>query len=265
MVSGKHSEKPNSGKRRAPAVAPPHILSLESRNMFRQMENGEYHSTYAMEKQAFYYLASGQREPFYRFMAEHSFQIGNTTDDSLQTIRYAAVTFFALAVRVCMDNGLPEIEAYNISDRAIGIIDKIDLQNGEEQQKRLYVLLDHLLDRMHELRCLKTANRNIASAANYIMAHIHEAISRDEVAAAVGVSSAYLSTLFQKELGKTLKEYIRDEKIRVACQLLRYKNASIAQVAYSLGYSSESYFCKIFRAATGATPKQYRKQSGVFA
>ena len=73
------------------------------------------------------------------------------------------------------------------------------------------------------------------------------------------VSAGYLSTIFKKETGKTLSEYIREKRIRHASHLLATTHLQIQTVALHCGIMDVQYFSKTFKKLTGKTPKEYRE------
>ncbi len=73
------------------------------------------------------------------------------------------------------------------------------------------------------------------------------------------VSPSYLSSLFSKETGKTLTEYVNEKRIRSAMQLLRSTNLQIQTIAQHCGILDVYYFSKIFKKYTGKTPREYRE------
>ena len=74
----------------------------------------------------------------------------------------------------------------------------------------------------------------------------------------LGVSAGYLATVFKKETGKTVTEYVRDKRIEHAKYLLGATNLQIQTVALYCGIMDVQYFSKIFKKQVGKTPKAYR-------
>lgn len=74
-----------------------------------------------------------------------------------------------------------------------------------------------------------------------------------------GISAGYLATIFKKEVGKTISEYIREKRIRHAIHLLNTTNLQIQTVAMHCGIMDVQYFSKIFKKQIGKTPKEYRE------
>ena len=73
------------------------------------------------------------------------------------------------------------------------------------------------------------------------------------------VSPGYLSTVFKKETGKSVTEYIRDKRIRHAAHLLATTHLQIQTVAQHCGIPDVQYFSKLFKKEIGKPPKEYRE------
>lgn len=89
--------------------------------------------------------------------------------------------------------------------------------------------------------------------------HLGEPITLADLASHVHRNSGYISTLFKKEMKINFSDYIKKQRIGVAKHMLIYTNREYAEIGNILGFSSQSYFIKIFHQETGFTPKDYRK------
>ena len=74
------------------------------------------------------------------------------------------------------------------------------------------------------------------------------------------ISAGYLSAVFKKETGKTVTQYITDERIKQAKHLLKTTRLQIQTIALHCGIVDVQYFSKIFKKSTGKTPKEYREE-----
>ncbi len=72
------------------------------------------------------------------------------------------------------------------------------------------------------------------------------------------VSSGYFSSLFKKETGYTLTEYVNRKRTDYAKHLLKTTSLQIQSVAQLCGILDFHYFCRIFKKYTGITPTQFR-------
>jgi AraC-like DNA-binding protein/mannose-6-phosphate isomerase-like protein (cupin superfamily) len=98
-----------------------------------------------------------------------------------------------------------------------------------------------------------------AAAAGYIHAHAEEPLTVATVADAVGLSANYLGELFKAEFGLSVHDYVNRLRIERARDLLAGSDRSVTDIAMTVGFDGPSYFGKVFRGATGHTPRAYRR------
>jgi len=77
----------------------------------------------------------------------------------------------------------------------------------------------------------------------------------------LNVNASYLSTLFKKETGMTLTEYVTKKRIDHAAFLLTSTNLQIQTIAQHCGIFDVNYFTKIFKKFKNKTPKEYREDA----
>ena len=90
----------------------------------------------------------------------------------------------------------------------------------------------------------------------FIESDISANLTLNSLAKMHNVSGGYLSTVFKKETGKNITEYIREKRMKHAEQLLSSTHLQIQTVALHCGIMDVQYFSKMF---TGKTPKEYRE------
>lgn len=86
-------------------------------------------------------------------------------------------------------------------------------------------------------------------------------LSLRALATQLNVSKVYLSTVFKKETGKTVTEYINDKRISYAKHLLRTTSLQIQTVSLHCGIMDVHYFSKLFKQKTGMTPSAFRTKA----
>lgn len=74
----------------------------------------------------------------------------------------------------------------------------------------------------------------------------------------IGLSRSQLHRRMKDIIGVAPSDYIRNVKLRKACEMLSQGDVDIAQVAYSLGFNAQSHFSTLFKRYTGMTPTEYR-------
>lgn len=98
----------------------------------------------------------------------------------------------------------------------------------------------------------------IRKVINYIDGNLSETFSLKHLSDMFSVNSSYLSTLFKKEMGLTVTDYINQQKIRYAVMLLNRTDSQIQNIASQVGINDVNYFIKLFKKINGMTPGEYR-------
>ncbi|MEA5449959.1 AraC family transcriptional regulator [Leptolyngbya sp. CCNP1308] len=95
-----------------------------------------------------------------------------------------------------------------------------------------------------------------------VLDYIHEALDADlklaDLAAIAGLSPFHFSHQFKQAMGVAPYQYVLQQRIERAKQLLKQTNHSIVEIALLCGFNSHSHLSKQFRQATGTTPSAYR-------
>lgn len=85
-------------------------------------------------------------------------------------------------------------------------------------------------------------------------------IGLEKIAAEVGLTQTYFSSLFKKETGMSFVEYLTDTRMKEAMRLLKETNEKIYVVAQKVGYLESGYFSHVFKKKYGMSPIQCRRQ-----
>ena len=84
-------------------------------------------------------------------------------------------------------------------------------------------------------------------------------LSLNALAMQLNVNASYLSTLFKKETGSTLTDYVNEKRIQYGILLLHSTNLQIQTISSYCGIPDVNYFTKLFKKKMGKTPKEYRE------
>ncbi|MEE0913694.1 MAG: AraC family transcriptional regulator [Ruminococcus sp.] len=125
---------------------------------------------------------------------------------------------------------------------------------------KLIVLLSYYLE---HFPCVSSDTQNYAIAArNYIEKNYRNPdCSVTAVADHIKIDRTYLYRLFKEETGMSVIDYINNCRISKAAILLIDDKISIKDVAYSVGFTDQMYFSKVFKKLKNQTPTEFRKSN----
>lgn len=92
----------------------------------------------------------------------------------------------------------------------------------------------------------------------YVQNHYHEPIHVTEMAEMCNMNYSYFSRYFKKITGKTFVEYANYIRLTEAEKLLLTTDLNITQIAFATGFTSASYFIKIFKRYRGISPNKMK-------
>ena len=95
-------------------------------------------------------------------------------------------------------------------------------------------------------------------AMKYIRDNLTKKITVADICHAVGCSKSTLLVGFKKSFGITVGDYITEQRLKAAEELLCGSERSINEIALDTGFSDQSYFSKVFSQSRGVSPKEFR-------
>ena len=110
---------------------------------------------------------------------------------------------------------------------------------------------EHLLQGMDRL----------APAMSYARAHLAEPLTIEDLARAARLSRSRLHTLFRQQLRMAPLEYVKKLRIEQASHQLLLTDKQVKAVADQSGFANPYHFSREFKAATGLSPREYRRQN----
>ncbi len=239
------------------------VLPDEKENMeFWERENKKSHTSYENEILFFSCIMHGDTERLgicLENMFNSGIVAGKLSEDNLRQTKYWAVSCITIATRYAIQGGLPEMEAYNLSDKFIRDIDVID--DGNAIIEYLINASFKITEMIKSIKIQHNYPSPVRKCVTYIDKNLHDKISLDDLSKICSLSKDYLSQLFKKTTGNTVTEYIRKRRLDSSKKLLD-RGTTISDTAYGLGFCSESYFIACFKSEYGITPKEYIKNKG---
>ncbi len=228
--------------------------------LYVQKLNGFTRTAFNSEFEVYMLIQSGEVEKVKANFAvtRKNFLAGKAqlSDNPVRNVMYHLVGCAAMACRICVEGGMSHDIAYTLSDIYIRKADKCTCC---EDIIDLFELMQiDFTQRMREIRKNNAISRHIRRCINYIYENLHGDLTVSTLAQLQNLNPSYLSKLFLKETGTTIKDFINDAKVATAENMLKYTDFSLLDISLTLGFSSQSAFGSVFKARTGITPKKYR-------
>lgn len=232
-------------------------IESDSKNILSQnRQNFFFHHSPNRERNILECIRQGNKEKLLEQLSTaEDGEYGVLSDNPLRNKKNLFICLVTIATRAAIDGGLDTELAYSLSDSYIQNVEFLSelnsLHNLENQ------MFCDFADSVLKSKKIKYS-KPIITCQNYILKHLYQDISLSELAEFIGLNHKYLSTLFHKEVGLTLTEYISTNKIEEAKHLLMSSNHSILDIATWLGFHDQSHFTRTFKKLTGTTPKKFR-------
>ena len=180
------------------------------------------------------------------------------------------------AVRLLKAVGLSgESPLFTVSDpdalierlRAIYNANGAALSNETEMIGYLYRFFALLLEQNQSTRpLLSRQSQYLDAAVRFIERNYSLPISVGDIANAAAISRSQLYRVFMQELEITPNDYLTRYRIDIACHLLRSRNVTVSEAAFSSGFADPLYFSRVFKKIKKQTPSAFaagaRKQNG---
>ena len=174
-------------------------------------------------------------------------------------MKYLFVANITLMTRFAIEGGMDPETAYNISDLYIGRMDPELTVQGVLAVHREMVA--YFTEHMARLKKEKVISRSVVRCMEYIDLHLHSKITVEDLAEEVGLSPSYLSVLFKEETGLAVSEYITNQGIDIAKNMLLHSDYTSSEIASFLNFSTQSHFIQVFKKKEGMTPNEYRNMN----
>lgn len=235
-------------------------------NIYKQLEqtiaknryNAYVHPSYELEQRLVAAIQQMDEVKSAEILKEiNSLERAQLSKRPLSSLKYSLVGSCAVFARAVIAVGLNAETAFMLSDYYINLLD--ETTNADEVRTLEYKML---YDFIKVLKKYKEYSYNplINRVISYVKKNIENNISLQEIASFVNVHPNYLSSVFKKEVGKTLTEYINEQKISAIKMYMNHTDLSINEISYTFNFNHLSYFSRFFKKHTGLTPMEYKKQ-----
>ena len=166
----------------------------------------------------------------------------------------------------CMPNYVEIENTSHIKDIFNSLCNYFNMQNSENDVliQSLILKLLHNLFKGSSLQKGQARTKNnrkiIEKTIEYINENLTSDLCLEKLSDLFGYTSIYFHKLFKAATGKTLHDYVEDQRIRKAIDLMLSTDKALTQIAYDSGFSSQAYFSYAFKKKKGQPPREYIKQ-----
>lgn len=225
-------------------------------------EEEKQHFPYDFEEKMLEKVRTGDyRDVKKTVFAPDNYTGGRLASTEIKATEYKDIGLIALFVRAAITGGMNPYDAYDLGEICMQqtsrcrTIDELD-----SVRENSFI---SFCKGVQKAKMTSSENIHIEKCKNYISRHINVRFSFSELANYVGVSESYLSSLFHKIEGKTIREYLNAERLNAAQNMLKFSPLSVSQIAIYLCFTDQSYFCKLFKHHIGMTPLEYRNKNKI--
>ena len=114
-----------------------------------------------------------------------------------------------------------------------------------------------------DINVVISRSRRVRPALAYIHDHFARPIRRDELARLVNMSRTPFHRLFRQVTGMGPMEYLKHRRLSVAQRLLLTTDTSVKEISSTVGYQDPFHFTRLFTAAVGCSPREFRSRAGI--
>ena len=243
------------------------IISVGEKNFYTEQvsfvlkeeaENDDiaFRHSYYEERLLMQAIREGRAEDAIRLAENMDRDTGRLSAAEYGHWRNLAIIGISLCTRAAIEGGISPEEGYRLSGYYI--------QKCDTTQDPAHLLhyrnraIEELTVRVRQHLEKPRGSGHVERCKDYVRKHYREKIYLEDVAETLGISPTYLSKLFKKETGQCLQDYINEERVFRAANLLIYSRLSLPEIAEYVHFPNQSYFGKIFKQVKHMTPKEYR-------
>ena len=245
------------GKQRNEGSKEPAFISDEYfTEMIKNRETLFHHPPYFLEQELLSKIKSGNLNDTMAVLSEiNSLKRTRLSKDALRSVKNSLICSVTLFTRAAIEGGVTPEAAFTLSDSIILAIE--DMNSLPELMDYEYTAAEQYVQIVQDLSKSKYSNI-IQQAISYIYKNLTNKLTLQQISDAIYVHPNYLSTLFKKEVGMSLPDYIMKTRVDESKYYIRYTNTKISDIAAFYQFCNQSYYTQVFRKFIGRTPNEYR-------
>lgn len=224
--------------------------------MFHNAENDILHHKYTDEVAINHLRINGYNIGFKKNLNTYVLKELDRVQKSQKQSEYFTVISITLTTRHAIEAGLKPTTAYAISDLLLDKLEKC--KTHVDILKLKHTVHTYFDDAIKKEKDQKSGSVHVEQCKEYISRNFSKPIKLKDIAKSISINSSYLSRHFSEIEKTTIREYINKKRIEAACNMLKYSDTSISDIASNLSFNTQSHFGSVFKSYIGVTPNKYR-------
>lgn len=233
-----------------------HYSNMEdSRMNIRMIEE-----RYAIEGQILNAVSSGNESKAINIISKlNGRNLPYRLPSNLRDQKDYAIAFNTLLRKTVEQAGVHPIHIDAHSNQNVKLIEQA---SSKEQCSAIQLQIVRNYCRMVRKYTLKDYSLLTQKIMTYVSTDLTSDLSLNAMAELLNVNASYLSTLFKREVGIPLTDYVNRQRVEQAKKLLVATDFPIKSIAEKCGIPDVYYFSRMFKKRTGCTPRAYRERAG---
>ena len=184
----------------------------------------------------------------------------NSRLDGAEHCEYVSFNFYLLPdVKLDFETFIPGCISRDIKT-LLSAFPQSHISPYYHSEEKLANMLNYILLELSDIVSIRSSNEHIHKILNYIELHIRDKMSLESISKNINLSKEYTATIFKKETGKTLVNYINERKMMLAKELIISNEMSLVDVSNHLGYDNYNYFSRLFKKHFDVTPVYFKNK-----
>lgn len=211
------------------------------------------------ERQLHSLIGQHDREGSQRLLNELLGYVFVSSDFDLRAVKARVMELIVILSRATIDAGADQEEILWSNAGYLAEVERFE--SVEDLSVWLTGVMHRFLSYTFDFTQVKHSDM-VYKVMEYINSNYPKKLSLQDLADRVYLSRSYLSSLFKKETGDSLSNYINKVRVEKSKALLTGSTLSLAEIAHLCGFEDQSYFTRVFKNREGVSPKKFRDNRG---
>lgn len=221
---------------------------------FRLMEE-----RYKMERQLMHLVSQGHTHRAQMIVAAgNENTMESRVTDPLRNMKNYGIVLNTLLRKAVEEGGVHPLHIDKLSSQ---MARKLETMRSVDECRQLFSTMIHKYCLLVKNHSMKSYSLLVQHVILRIESDLTADLSLKAHADALSVNASYLSTLFKKETGQTLTDFVSRKRMDHAIFLLNSTDMQVQTIAQYCGIPDVNYFTKTFKRIVGKTPKEYRLEA----